>query len=273
MAQTDERLQPTTSTIKKLFAWSGNQCGMPDCKNELVDDGGTMLGKIAHIHAAKEGGARFDATLDEDARRAFENLFVVCGPHHDIIDDRNRETDFPADLLRDHKRRHESRFQRAEHEFLERYRDKTRDATPTFPVSLDALADALGIEELRNCSDDIEGITAFVGKLARLPRATRTFAIELAARMRDHGSDELPVGDVEEAFEISGADLKRQLEILALHELGDADEYFGQWMARLYERDPGGNPFIEILEFCDASGRDREELLFELNFALYDKVP
>lgn len=274
MPKTDERLQPTPSTIKKLFAWSGNQCAMPDCKNELVDDGGTMLGKIAHIHAANEGGARFEASLDEEARRAFDNLFLVCGQHHDIIDDPKREAEFPANLLRGHKRQHESRFQRAEYEFLERYKDKTRDAKPTYPVSLDALADALKVEELRNCPDDIEGIREFIGKLARLPRATRTFAIELADRMRDHGnSQRLPVDDVEEAFEISTADLKRQLDILEHHGLGDADDHFGQWVARLYERDPGGNPFIEILEFCEATGRDREELLFELNFALYDEVP
>jgi hypothetical protein len=273
MPKTDERLQPTPSTIKKLFAWSGNQCAMPDCKNELVDDFGTMLGKIAHIHAANKGGARFEASLDEEARRAFENLFLVCGPHHDIIDDPKREAEFPADLLREHKRQHESRFQRAEHEFLERYKDKTRDAKPTYPVSLDALADALKIEDLRHCPDDIEGIRDFIGKLARLPRATRTFAIELADRMRDHGNSErLPVDDVEEAFEISADDLKRQLDILEHHGLGGPDDHFGQWTARLYERDPGGNPFIEILEFCEASGRDREELLFELNFALYDKL-
>lgn len=273
MTKTDERLQPTPSTIKKLFAWSGNQCAMPDCKNELVDDGGTMLGKIAHIHAANEGGARFDASLDEEARRAFENLMLVCGPHHDKIDDPNREAEFPADLLRDYKRRHESRFQRAEHEFLERYRDKTRNAKPTFPTSLDALADALGNEDIRGCPDDIDGIKTFIDKLARLPRATRTFAIELAARMRDHGSNRLPVDDVEEAFEISTADLKRQLEILEHHQLGDADDHFGQWVARLYEREPWGNPFVEILQFCEATGREPEELLFELNFALYDGLP
>ena len=219
------------------------------------------------------GGARFDPGMDEEARRAFENLMLVCGPDHDKIDDPNREDEFPPDLLRDYKRRHESRFQRAEHEFLERYRDKTRDAKPTFPTSLDALADALGNEDIRGCPDDIEGIKAFVEKLARLPRATRTFAIELAARMRDHGGNRLPVDDVEEAFEISTADLKRQLEILEHHQLGDADDHFGRWMARLYEREPWGNPFVEILQFCEATGREPEELLFEMNFALYDDLP
>jgi len=272
MTKNDERLPPTPATIKRLFAWSGNQCAMPDCRNELVDDGGTMLGKIAHIHAANKRGARFTSALDEEARRAFENLFLVCGPHHDIIDDPNREAEFPAEMLRSYKQRHESRFQRAEHEFLERYKDRTRDATPTYPVNLNALADALDADDLRNSPEDIEGIADFIGKLSRLPRATRTFAIELAARMRERGASRLPVEDVEEAFEIHTTDLKRQLDILEHHQLGCADDHFGQWVARLYERDPGSNPFIEILEFCAVTGRDREELLFELNFALYDKL-
>lgn len=246
---------------------------MPECRNELVDAGGTMLGKIAHIHAANKGGARFNRALDEEGRRAFENLLLVCGKHHDIIDDPNREAEFPAELLRSYKQLHESRFQRAEHEFLERYRDRTRDAKPTFPKSLEALADALRIDEMRNCPDDIMGIAQFIQKLSRLPRATRNFAIQLADRMRDQGVNRLPVNDVEGAFEISSTELKRELEILELHNLGEAEDYFGKWMARIYDRDPGGNPFIEILDFCDATGCSREELLFELNFALYDRIP
>jgi hypothetical protein len=39
------RLPPTPSTIKKLFAYTGNQCAMPNCKELIVDPSGTMLGK------------------------------------------------------------------------------------------------------------------------------------------------------------------------------------------------------------------------------------
>jgi hypothetical protein len=58
MAKT--RLSPTPSVIKKLFAYTGNQCAMPDCQETLVDVSGTMLGKIAHICAAEPGGPRYD---------------------------------------------------------------------------------------------------------------------------------------------------------------------------------------------------------------------
>ena len=43
-----KRLEPTPATIKKLFAYSGNLCAIPNCKELLVDETGAMLGKIAH---------------------------------------------------------------------------------------------------------------------------------------------------------------------------------------------------------------------------------
>ena len=56
------RIDPTPSVLKKLFALSGNLCAMPDCENALIHKTGTMVGKVAHIHAAEKGGARFLAT-------------------------------------------------------------------------------------------------------------------------------------------------------------------------------------------------------------------
>ena len=137
-----ERLPITPSTVKKLFAYSGNRCAYPGCTQDLVDEGGTMLGKIAHIHAAKNG-ARYDPNMSDEQRRAFENLIVVCGKHHDIIDDPDHEAEFPAELLKEWKQKHEARFRRAEREFIDRYKDSTAATEPTYPATLDALADPI----------------------------------------------------------------------------------------------------------------------------------
>jgi hypothetical protein len=96
MSKKPQRLPPTPSVIKKLFAYSGNQCAMPNCKETLVDVSGTMLGNIAHICAAEKGGARYDPEMTDKQRRDISNLFIVCGKHHDIIDDKNNENDYPA---------------------------------------------------------------------------------------------------------------------------------------------------------------------------------
>lgn len=153
-----ERLPVTQSVVKKLFAYSGNRCANPACKQELVDEGGTMLGKIAHIHAAMNG-ARHDADMSDEQRRAFGNLIVVCGICHDKIDDPDREEEFPAELLRDWKERHEARFKKAEAQFVDRYRDSTAMAEPTFPKTLDALAEALNDEWLRDSEDHVGALS------------------------------------------------------------------------------------------------------------------
>jgi hypothetical protein len=104
MVKQPQRLPPTPSVIKKLFAYSGNQCAMPDCTEMLVDPSGTLLGKIAHICAAEPGGCRYDASMTDEERRGVENLFIVCGKHHDLIDDKNNVKNYPADLLRKYKK-------------------------------------------------------------------------------------------------------------------------------------------------------------------------
>jgi hypothetical protein len=41
--------------------------------------------------------------MTDEERRDISNLFIVCGKHHDIIDDKNNEKGYPAGLLRKYK--------------------------------------------------------------------------------------------------------------------------------------------------------------------------
>lgn len=77
---------PTLSTIKRLFALSGNRCAFSDCPIPLVEDSGTVTGEICHIRAASLGGPRFDKTQNESERHAAANLILLCARHHKIID-------------------------------------------------------------------------------------------------------------------------------------------------------------------------------------------
>ncbi len=79
---------PSTKTIKKLFALSGNKCAFPKCSMSLVDeDSGSVVAEICHIKARNLDGARYDATQTDKQRNAFENLILMCPIHHKIIDD------------------------------------------------------------------------------------------------------------------------------------------------------------------------------------------
>lgn len=98
---------PSVSTIKRLFAVSGNNCAFPKCPLPLVDEkSGKVTGRICHIKARSAGGARYDDNQTDDERNSFENLMLLCPIHHDVID--SDEDSYTAERLHkinfDHKK-------------------------------------------------------------------------------------------------------------------------------------------------------------------------
>ena len=102
------RGKPTEQTIKKLFALSGNICAFPGCDEPLITKEGVVVGDICHIEAASTKGPRFNKNSDNDTRRSFDNLLLLCKKHHAIID--KNEDNYDVDFLREMKRHHESNF-------------------------------------------------------------------------------------------------------------------------------------------------------------------
>ncbi|MBD1430607.1 ABC-three component system protein [Sphingobacterium litopenaei] len=98
----------TELTIKKLYALSGNQCAFPDCSQSIFDHNGQPnISNICHIEAAEQGGQRYNPNSDDDYRRSFDNLILLCPNHHKITDDVKKYT---VAVLRDMKRQHEAKF-------------------------------------------------------------------------------------------------------------------------------------------------------------------
>ena len=98
---------PTTTTIKQLFAVSGNRCAFPGCNLPLVDAGsGTVLGEICHIKARSPEGPRYDSAQAEEERHAFGNLLLLCPAHHKIVDDNPGE--YTVEWLLQVKAQHEA---------------------------------------------------------------------------------------------------------------------------------------------------------------------
>ena len=272
-AEKSGRLTIRPSDIKRLFAYTGNQCAIPNCTEVLVDPSGTMLGKIAHIAAAEPGGARYDAAMTDEMRRHMDNLIIVCGKHHDIIDDKNNIPTYTLEILKQYKETHESRFKKAEKQLLARFVDMTQATQPNLPKTLKRLAQVTGIPEMIGHPDELKELGNFIRNLSELPREQRAFSIKLAERMRRRKVESLPVEDVEGAFEISARTLTRHMKILENHELGSLDEAMGydEWVVTLWTgRRYGYNRWIQILEFCDATGVAPDAFLYDLNFALYD---
>jgi hypothetical protein len=99
-------------TRLRLAALSGNECAFPGCVAPIFDtDYVVMVGEVCHIKGKKPGSARYDLSMTDDERDAFENLMLMCSTHHDIIDKPTTRDAFPAEMLLGYKRDHESRFQ------------------------------------------------------------------------------------------------------------------------------------------------------------------
>ncbi len=101
------RLPLKQSVVKRLFALSGNNCAYPNCPEDLVNAKGTVIGEICHIEAAEKGGERFNEKSNDEYRRSFENLILMCGKHHKETNDINEYT---TPKLKKFKADHENKF-------------------------------------------------------------------------------------------------------------------------------------------------------------------
>ena len=99
---------PERSTIKKLFALSGNVCAFPECSVNIVNmEYGTVVGEICHIKGRRPDAPRYDPSQTDTERNAFENLLILCPEHHKIIDE--NEDKFSVDFLLKMKKEHEEK--------------------------------------------------------------------------------------------------------------------------------------------------------------------
>lgn len=79
-------MEPSLSTVKRLFALSQNRCPFPNCDIPLVEDSGTIMGVVCHINARSRGGPRYDPQQAEQERHSFPNLILLCVRHSKLID-------------------------------------------------------------------------------------------------------------------------------------------------------------------------------------------
>jgi hypothetical protein len=97
-------------TIKRLYALSGNRCAFPGCNVQFVSsEDETNVSNICHIEAAEEGGERYNPNSNDEERRSFENLILLCPNHHAITNDVQRYT---VEVLRRMKTEHEDKIRR-----------------------------------------------------------------------------------------------------------------------------------------------------------------
>jgi hypothetical protein len=96
---------PKLTTIKRLFAVSGNQCAFTSCLLPVSENSGTVTGEVAHIKASSVKGPRYDANQTEEERNNYKNLILLCSRHHTIIDSEVEK--YTVGILTKMKKEHE----------------------------------------------------------------------------------------------------------------------------------------------------------------------
>ncbi|HAN76755.1 MAG TPA: hypothetical protein DCQ31_02705 [Bacteroidales bacterium] len=105
MIENKKARQYTPTTIKRLFALSGNQCAFPDCDVIFVlPERQEIIAQICHIEAAELGGERYNPNQTDDERRDYNNLILLCPNHHVETDDIVK---YSVEVLKEMKRNHE----------------------------------------------------------------------------------------------------------------------------------------------------------------------
>ena len=96
-----EHRAPTEGTVKQLYG-TAFRCAEPSCTKPLYrvnDDTGEWIlnSRVAHIHARREGGPRWDRNMSEETNRSAGNLLPLCEEHAFEID--ATQEHFPAETL------------------------------------------------------------------------------------------------------------------------------------------------------------------------------
>lgn len=94
-----------SGTEKALFQLSQGACYFPDCATPvIVSVGGVPIVNvhISHIRGGSAGSPRYDPKMTDQERASFDNLLLLCKPHHDLVDTIDPDA-FPIDLLKEWK--------------------------------------------------------------------------------------------------------------------------------------------------------------------------
>jgi hypothetical protein len=104
------------ATTKRLFAVSGNCCAFPKCPHTLIHDG-KPTGRICHIRGKRPGSARYDPSMTDIERNAFDNLILMCPIHHDVVDD--DEASYTVERLTQIKADHEKKHANGKEQLMD----------------------------------------------------------------------------------------------------------------------------------------------------------
>jgi hypothetical protein len=92
----------TATTREALFLLSRGHCYAPECRNRVMEKRGrkwVSLVHVAHIIGLNEHSPRHVEGKDERELNSFENLILLCPPHHGEVDGPRTWRNYSPEML------------------------------------------------------------------------------------------------------------------------------------------------------------------------------
>ena len=272
-------LLPTTaSTLRTLYAHTGNQCANSDCSTVLINANGSFVAVVCHFKAAENGGPRFDEALTPEQCPDVSNLNLRCRTCHALVEAEPER--YTVATLTKWKRDHEARFKAIGQTLHQCYL-----AAAAGPQSLRDYIAFLDDENLDHdlhdadtLRDTLRELADYVDRLRRLTFEDRQLLAAAVAKALALDQNSPFVSgltvhpDDLKTIRIANKNLSlyrigRLADTLARHNLGSlaADE------PSFRISDPAERiPWIEIADFLEHRPTGLPHLLLDLDFSFFD---
>jgi len=268
------RKEPMSGVARRLWAFSGNECawGDPHCPTRLVTDEGAWVGKIAHIIGAEPGSARHEAWDGRDVEqlRDFDNLMLLCGVHHDLIDSSVTRDNYTVEYLRAVKQKHEGTYRYTVDDIEAEFRDTVNGFLVRPATTMRRFFDWEDADQDPSDEQDVlELVNRFAGRVGGLTRMARQV---LALVVHEETTDFELVLRRFSAKCTTLLSVVRELqkaEMVYLHD-EEYDEDRGQLSLLGGALEGVSEMWDELRGFCLDEKVDLKEILVDLDFSRLD---
>jgi hypothetical protein len=241
-----------------------------------------LVGEIAHIEGALPESARFNAAMTNEQRRGYENLLLMCGTHHTVVD--RGVSHWTVERLRGVKRTHEAVYTSV----IDRLRRQVGDVTEGVGYTPAANGRALLHGSGLNRSELAESrgeINRFAERLSKVPGDARSLLELIVVRGDEvpshlafsHWSAEfqIPVRVLKSLADCTAVELRRHVEVLEhfdfLHR--DDEPFDGPPLYIVGNSTPGiGWALLrDLRQFAGTDHAIMRRILCDLDFSVLDK--
>jgi hypothetical protein len=269
------RLTPTAEVARDLYLRSGNRCAFPGCVQALMTADGILVGEIAHIEAALPSGPRFRAEMTNEQRRAFDNLLLLCGTHHTIVDVDVRT--WTVETLQNLKRSHETVYTGAIDRLRSTVSDVTEGTTWQPATNLKRLDHTIGLAPAE-LAVSLGILDKLAERLAALPVGARSLLAVIVSRgkvasMNRHHEVAISLALLQQIVDCSRSELGEYIAVLEDAGFTTLDAEFAEVpeiLVRNSTQEIGWPVMAELHDLAAGNAALVRQVIVDLNFTAFD---